>query len=95
MDILQEAMSLIPPHRDSIILRDMNVSLLRDGKYMSLLNDNTLTKLKGKPTRITDQTSTILYYSIVSKETHITQSGSIPIAFSDTGMIFGVGKSIL
>ena len=92
MDKLQEALSLIPPHRDSVILRDMDVCLLRDGKYLSLLNDNTLTQLM---TRITDQTSTRFYYSIVSKEEHITQSGSIPIVFSDTDMILGVGKSIL
>ena len=92
MDILQEALSLIPPYRDFIILRDTNVCLLRDGKYLSLLNDNTLTKLM---TRITGQTLTIFNYSIVSKEVHITQSGSIPIVFSDTDMILGVGKSIL
>ena len=50
------------------------------------------TKLKCKPTMITDKTSTILYYYIiVGKEEHITQSGSIPIGFSDNYMIFVVG----
>ena len=86
---------MIPPHRDSIILRDMNVCLLHEccllRKCLSLLNDNMLTKLKCKPTRITDKTSTILYYIIVGKEEHITQSGSIPIGFSDNYMIFVVG----
>ena len=63
-----------------------------------------LTKLICKPTRITDKTSTILYYTIlhyiilyyiiVGKEEHITQNGSIPIGFSDNYILFVVGKLI-
>ncbi len=68
-DKLQEVLSLIPPHPDSIILRDTNVCLLHEccllRKCLSLLNDNMLTKLICKPTRITDKTSTILYYTIL------------------------------
>ena len=54
-----------------------------------------LTKSMCKPTRITDKTSTVLYYIIVSKEEHVTQSGSIPIGFSDNYIIFVVGKLMI
>ena len=36
----------------------------------------------------------MVYYIIVVKEEHITQSGSIPIGFSDNYIIFVVGKLI-
>ena len=80
-------MSVIPPHRDFIILRDMNLCLLREccllRKYLALSNNNMLTKLMCKPTRITDKTPTILFDIIVSREERLTQGGSIPIGFSD------------
>ena len=69
-------------------------------KCLSLLNDNKLTKLICKPTRVTDKTSTILlyyiilYFIIVGKEEHITQSGSIPIGFSDNYISVVVGQLI-
>ena len=104
MDKLQEVLSLIPPQPDSIILCDSSVCLLHECclllKCLSLLNNNKLTKLICKPTRITDKTSTILlyytilYYIIVGKEEHITQSGSIPIGFSDNYIFVVVGKLI-
>ena len=92
----QDTLSSLPPNQESIILGDFNICELLESyqrkQYQYLLKSNRLCQIINKPTRLTDKTSTLLYHVLVNKRENISQSGTIPIGFSDHDMFFCTRK---
>ena len=63
-------------------------------EYMSVLRTKCMSQLIQEPTRVTDKCSTLLDHIIVSKNEKITQSGTIPVGFSDHNLIHCTRKSV-
>ena len=81
---VEESISKIPPYSDTIILGDFNYCLLKkENKLSQFLSNNGFKQLINSPTRVTENSESLIDHIYVSKEDKISQSGVIQSGISD------------
>ena len=81
--------------RESIIMGDMNVNYLIENDHeviKDIFTDNGFKQILNTPTRVTDQTSSLIDLIFVNNYQNISYKTVIPTGFCDHDRIACVGK---
>ena len=98
LSTLEELLKTTEPSEETYILGDINICLSKSNiglakSYMNLLNNNGFTQLIDEPTRIAQKAS-ILDHIMCNCSEKVSQSGVLPIGFSDHFLTFCTRKTV-
>merc|ERR1712002_780136 len=98
IDCLESTMSKLQPDCETIILGDFNICLLNNSdfknRYMDTLNSYNFTQLIEEPTRVTQNTITLIDHIHSNSTDKICQSGVIKSGISDHYIIYCTRKVV-
>ena len=97
MQTFKETIQGLSPESDTIILGDINIDILNRNNsstklYKNFLKNNGLSQIISEPTRISQNSNSLIDHIIVSNPINIIKCGVIPVGFSDHCMTFCTRK---
>ena len=93
--LLKTLQSIDSDKRESIIISDMNVNYLIENDHeviKDIFTDNGFKQILNAPTRVTDQTSSLIDLIFVNNNQNISYKAVIPIGLKDHDLIACVRK---